>query len=152
MSASDVSDSPVPWVAEQIRRYVETGGRSRPGMNDLLLTTRGRRSGRLRRMMLVYLADGPRLVVAASNAGSAAHPAWYLNLLDEPRVRLQVGPETFAAVATAAAGSERLDLWARFVTAMPQYAAYQAAAGRDIPVVVLTRVADHSAGPLGHAL
>jgi hypothetical protein len=74
-------DSPNAWVAEHIRRFEETGGRPRPGVNDLLLTARGRKTGELRRTALVYERDGDRYVLAASNRGSDHHPAWYLNLL-----------------------------------------------------------------------
>jgi hypothetical protein len=61
-----VHDSPDPWITEDIRRFEETGGRPRPGVNDLLLTTRGRRSGELRRTALVYERDRDRYVLAAS--------------------------------------------------------------------------------------
>jgi deazaflavin-dependent oxidoreductase (nitroreductase family) len=77
----EIFDSPDEWVAEHIRRYVETGGQARPGTNDLLLTTRGRRSGKLRRTALVFVRDGDHYVLAASNAGADRHPAWYLNVV-----------------------------------------------------------------------
>jgi hypothetical protein len=67
----EIFDSPNDWVAQHIRRFVETDGQARPGMNDLLLTTRGRRSGKLRRTALVFARDGDdRYVVTASNAGA----------------------------------------------------------------------------------
>lgn len=135
-----VHDSPNAWVAEHIRRFEETGGRPRPGVNDLLLTTRGRRSGELRRTALVYQRDGERYVVAASNRGSDHHPAWYLNLLADPNVTVQVGTETFTAYARTATAGERPRLWRLMVSATPEYADYQQRSAREIPVVLLERV------------
>ncbi|GII29924.1 nitroreductase family deazaflavin-dependent oxidoreductase [Planotetraspora mira] len=136
----EVHDNPNPWVAEHIRRFEETGGRPRPGVNDLLLTTRGRKTGELRRTALVYGRDGDRYVLAASNRGANHHPAWYLNLLADPYVTVQVGTETFTARARPAAEAERPHLWRLIVSAMPQYAAYQERTTREIPVVLLERV------------
>lgn len=132
-----VHDSPNTWVAEHIRRFEESGGRPRPGVNDLLLTTRGRRSGELRRTALVYGRDGDRYVLAASNRGADHHPAWYLNLLAEPDVTVQVGTRIFIARARPASAAERPHLWCLMVSAMPEYATYQERTTREIPVVVL---------------
>jgi deazaflavin-dependent oxidoreductase (nitroreductase family) len=136
----EVHDSPNAWVAEHIRRFEETAGRPRPGVNDLLLTTRGRKSGELRRTALVYQRDGDRYVLAASNRGADHHPAWYLNLLADPYVTVQVGTETFTARARPATVAERPHLWRLIVAAMPEYAAYQDRTTREIPVVVLEHV------------
>ncbi|WP_328621200.1 nitroreductase/quinone reductase family protein [Streptomyces sp. NBC_00354] len=143
------TDSPNPWVAEHIRRFEETAGRPRPGISDLLLTTRGRRSGLLRRTALAYVrdgegggdkeADGAAYVLTASNAGADRHPAWYLNLAADPAVTLQVGTETFPAIARRATPAEADRLWPLVVAAMPSYAAYRAAADREIPLVLVTR-------------
>ncbi|MEU8381790.1 nitroreductase/quinone reductase family protein [Streptosporangium sp. NPDC048865] len=134
-----VHDSPDPWIAGHIRRFLETGGRPRPGVNDLLLTTRGRRTGEPRRTALVYGLDGDRHVLVASNRGADRHPAWYLNLLADPRVTVQVGTETFEALARPAAAAERPPLWRLMVSARPEYAAYQERTTREIPVVLLER-------------
>ena len=135
----EIADSPNPYVAEHIRRFLETGGRARPGMNDLLLTTRGRRSGKLRRTALVYVRDGERYVLAASHAGADRHPAWYLNLVADPDVTVQVGVETFAGRARTATADEKPALWQVIVAAMPSYRGYQDATSRDIPVVIVER-------------
>jgi deazaflavin-dependent oxidoreductase (nitroreductase family) len=135
----EVVDSPNGWVADHIRRFVATNGNARPGMNDLLLTTRGRISGKLRRTALVYLRDGDRYLLAASNAGSDRHPAWYLNLAADPRVTVQTGAQTFAARAHTATPQEKPRLWQLIVAAMPAYQAYQDATDRDIPVVIVER-------------
>ncbi|MET8040681.1 nitroreductase family deazaflavin-dependent oxidoreductase [Micromonospora sp. NPDC005215] len=136
----EVHDSPNAWVAEHIRRFEETGGRPRPGVNDLLLTTRGRKTGELRRTALVYARDGDRFVLAASNRGADHHPAWYLNLLADPYVTVQVGTETFSAYARPATAGERPRLWRLLVSAMSEYAAYQQRITREIPVILLEPV------------
>ncbi|MEV4542805.1 nitroreductase family deazaflavin-dependent oxidoreductase [Micromonospora echinaurantiaca] len=133
----EIHDSPDAWVAEHIRRYVATGGNARPGMDDLLLTTRGRRSGLLRRTALVFVRDGDRYVVTGSNAGRDRNPAWYLNLVADPRVTVQVGTDTFAGIARTVAGPEKHRLWRRFVAAVPAYERYRESTDRDIPVVVI---------------
>lgn len=157
------ADSPDPWVAEHIRRFEETGGQPRPGVRDLLLTTRGRRSGVLRRTALAYVRavetdteqaggeSGGAYVLTASNAGAERHPAWYLNLTDDPAVTLQVGTETFPGLARPATRAEAERLWPVIVAAMPSYAAYRDAAarpaGREVPLVLVTRTgAAHRAG------
>ncbi|MFD5097542.1 nitroreductase family deazaflavin-dependent oxidoreductase [Streptomyces albidochromogenes] len=131
-----IHDNPTPWVADHIRRFEETGGHPRPGMADLLLTTRGRRSGLLRRTALAYVRDGDAYVLTASNAGGDRHPAWYLNLLATPEVTLQVGAATFPATARPATEAESARLWPAVVAAMPSYAAYRTGTTREIPVVL----------------
>lgn len=139
-----VIDSPVKWVADQIRRYVETGGKEGHnwrGVNILLLTTRGRKSGLLRRTALIYGQDGDRYIVVASNGGSKNHPAWYLNLLVDPEVQVQVKEEVFTARARPAEGEERQRLWELMASIFPQYEEYRHKTSREIPVVILERAA-----------
>ncbi|HEV2779269.1 MAG TPA: nitroreductase family deazaflavin-dependent oxidoreductase [Actinophytocola sp.] len=135
----DLTDSPIGWVARHIRRYVTSGGRSGhrfSGRPTLLITTRGRRSGKLRRTALYYARDGHRYLVVASG-GEPTHPAWYLNLLADPLVVLQVGPDTFPARARTATDSERPALWSRMTALFPKYTDYQAKTTRQIPIVIL---------------
>lgn len=136
----DVLDSPTEWVARHIRGYVECDGKKGHrfyGNNTLLLTTRGRRSGRLRRTALIYGRHGDAYVVVASNGGSPTHPLWYLNLVADPRVYVQVGARTFTARARTAAGKERPQLWQMMIKLFGEYARYQKKTEREIPVVVL---------------
>ncbi|GHG75133.1 nitroreductase family deazaflavin-dependent oxidoreductase [Streptomyces griseocarneus] len=135
-----IHDNPNPWVADHIRRFEKTGGRPRPGVADLLLTTRGRKSGLLRRTALAYVRDGDAYVLTASNAGADRHPAWYLNLMADPEVTLQVGADTFTATARPATAAESARLWPTVVAAMPSYEAYRTATTREIPLVVVTPV------------
>src|SRR3954449_13094420 len=103
VSDDEIHDSTTGWVAEHIRQYVETDGAKghiHQGMATLLLTTRGRRSGKLRRTALIYGEDAGRYLVVASNGGSDEAPAWLLNLLSTPHVDVQVGAEKFGARAS----------------------------------------------------
>jgi deazaflavin-dependent oxidoreductase (nitroreductase family) len=137
-----VFDSPTGWVAQHIRRYVESEGRKGhrwSGVNTLLLTTRGRRSGKLRRTALIYGQDRDRYVVVASKGGSSKHPMWYLNLVSQPEVQLQVGPEVFSARANTATNGEKQRLWKLMTSIWPEYDRYQSRTSRDIPVVILER-------------
>ncbi|MEH0818585.1 MULTISPECIES: nitroreductase family deazaflavin-dependent oxidoreductase [unclassified Micromonospora] len=145
MAASEqVLDSPQAWVADHIRRYVETGGEQghewRPGVFTLLLTTRGRRSGKLRRTALIYGRDGDDYLVVGSQGGAPQHPAWYLNLLADPEAEVQVGAETFAVRARTAGPEEKPRMWRTMADIWPAYDEYQTKTDRDIPVVVLQRV------------
>jgi deazaflavin-dependent oxidoreductase (nitroreductase family) len=132
----DLTDSPIPWVARHIRGY--PGTRRFNGRDTLLITTRGRRTGTLRRTALYYARDGDRYVVVASGGGEPIHPAWYLNLVANPDVVLQVGADTFLARARTATPAERPALWSAMVAIFPRYTAYQAATTRELPVVLLT--------------
>jgi deazaflavin-dependent oxidoreductase (nitroreductase family) len=138
--AEEVIDSPTGWVAKHIREYVESGGKRghrRWGVTHLLLTTRGRRTGKLRRTALIYGQDGDRYVVVASSGGQPQHPSWYLNLRADPWVRVQVGTDTFPAYAATAEGPERDRLWELMAGIWPDYRSYQRRTSREIPVVTL---------------
>jgi deazaflavin-dependent oxidoreductase (nitroreductase family) len=136
-----VFDSPTGWVAKHIERYEASDG-TYMGVPSLLLTTRGRRTGQLRRTALMYAEDAGRYILVASNGGSATHPAWYLNLVADPDVEVQVGSEIFRARARTAGGEERERLWKIAAKGFPTYDKYLVAArakGREIPLIVLDR-------------
>jgi deazaflavin-dependent oxidoreductase (nitroreductase family) len=139
-TSAEVHDNPTGWVAAHIRRYVESGGAQHRfnGRDSLLITTRGRRTGKLRRTALYFGRDGYRYVLVATGASD---PDWYRNLLASPAVVLQVRSETFAAVARPATPEERPRLWALMVEVFPKYARYQEQAERELPVVVLEMLA-----------
>ncbi|MFI0795018.1 nitroreductase family deazaflavin-dependent oxidoreductase [Micromonospora rubida] len=138
-----IEESPVGWVAEHVRRYVATDGAEGDRYQDydaLLVTTRGRRSGILRRTALYYGRDGgDRIVLVASNGGAAAHPNWYLNLAADPEVEVQVGAERFRGRARTVSGEERSRLFELMTKVFPRYAGYQRDTDREIPVVVIER-------------
>jgi deazaflavin-dependent oxidoreductase (nitroreductase family) len=128
------------WVAEHHRRYVDSNGAEGhlwQGVPTLLLTTRGRRSGQLRRTPLIYGRDGDAYLVVASYGGSPTHPDWYLNLRDDPAVTFQVADRVFQGRARTTTGEDRERLWERMAGIWPDYRNYQKRTTRQIPVVVL---------------
>ncbi len=136
-------DSPHGWVAEHVRRYIETNGEDGhiwKGAPTLILTTRGRRTGKPRRLALIYTQDGERYAVVASNGGADHHPEWYLNILEHPQVEIQVKADRFRAKARTATADERQGLWDRMAAIWPDYNKYQAKTPREIPVVILDRI------------
>lgn len=106
-----------------------------------LLTTTGRRTGRRRTVPLLYLAWGDdQMALVASRGGMSTHPAWYLNLLADPRATVEVGDRRRAVVARLATPSERAHLWPALTVAYRHFDAYQRRTARDIPVVIVTPV------------
>jgi deazaflavin-dependent oxidoreductase (nitroreductase family) len=112
-------------------------------MPMLELTTVGRTSGEKRSTMLSSpLQLGSTVVVVASRGGDDRHPAWYLNLVNEPRVEVVLrGDPPRPMTARVATPAERADLWPRITADHPNYAAYQTKTDREIPVVLLEPVA-----------
>ena len=141
-ATEQVTDSPVDWVAEHTRRYLDSGGEDghewHPGVPTLLLTTTGRKSGIKRRTALIYGRDNVDYVIVASKGGTPEHPAWYLNLEADPEVEIQVLDTVVPATARTATGEERERLWALMREIWPAYDEYQTKTDRQIPVVVLT--------------
>ncbi len=101
-----------------------------------LLTTTGRRSGQLRTTATLYLQDGERVVMPASYGGRNGHPAWYLNLKADPKVRVQVRDRLRDMLARDATNDERRRYWRQLTRIYPPYKVYQDAADRRIPLVV----------------
>jgi len=110
------------------------------GSPVLLLTTTGAKSDQRRSTPLLYATDGDRIVLVASKAGAAKHPAWYHNLKANPKVDVLASGRSGAYVATEAQGEERTRLWEEVNDLYAGYETYQQRAGaRTIPVIVLTR-------------
>ena len=105
----------------------------------LLLTTIGARSGKQHTTPMMYILDGDRLLVIASNAGAQKHPDWYRNLLAHPDVTVEYRNEIYEATATVAEGAERELLWNKVVEQYPFFAEHQTRTSRQIPVIVLQR-------------
>jgi deazaflavin-dependent oxidoreductase (nitroreductase family) len=101
-----------------------------------LFTTIGRTSGRPRTCPLLYLQDGDRIIVVASQGGLPTHPQWYLNLQANPNVHIQIGSAKRGMRARTADPAERLKLWPRLVEMHPSYDQYQQWTDREIPVVI----------------
>ncbi|MFD0906079.1 nitroreductase/quinone reductase family protein [Actinomadura sediminis] len=141
-------------VIEEFRANEGRVGGMFEGGRLLLLTTTGARSGARHTVPLGYLPDGPeRLLVIASAGGSPRHPAWFHNLVANPRVTIETGAFTVEADAVVLAGEERDRLFARAAEADPGWAGYEERAGRTLPVVALTPVHDGPPrGPLGQSI
>jgi deazaflavin-dependent oxidoreductase (nitroreductase family) len=138
-------------IKEHLARYLATDGADgylwdatlgggKGKVPTLLLTTTGRKSGRVLTLPLIFGVSGVDYVVVASKGGAPTHPAWYLNLEANPNVWVQVKAEKFAARARAAQGTEREGLWHKMVELYGPYADYQTKTDRQIPVVVLQRL------------
>jgi deazaflavin-dependent oxidoreductase (nitroreductase family) len=139
----------VARINDHLARYLETDGRDgylwdaswaggKGLVPTLLLTTVGRKSGKRLTMPLIFGQSGEDFVVVASKGGAPQHPAWYLNLRDNPDVEVQVKADKFAARAHTANAAERARLWPMMVELFAPYEQYQARTEREIPVVVLT--------------
>ena len=131
--------------AERNNRMIEEfrqHGRARSGNGNsiLLVTTKGRRTGRDIPIPLVYTRDGERYVVVASAGGQPSHPDWYHNLVAHPIVTVEVEGQRFTAKAELADGAEHERLYAQQAKAMPFFRAYQDGTARRIPVFTLTRI------------
>jgi deazaflavin-dependent oxidoreductase (nitroreductase family) len=128
-----------------VRRYRETGGEVghiwKNGSTVLLLTTTGRKSGEPRTHALIYgTDDSGTLALVASKGGAPEHPAWYLNLVDQPDVEIELLDEKFSARARTANETERDHWWPIMTAQWPDYDSYQANTDRQIPVVLIDRV------------
>ena len=135
------------WV-DQVTRfhrgvYRKTGGRvgaKLMGLEMALLSTTGRKSGQTRTLPLACFRDGDDWIVVASNNGQDFNPAWWLNLLADPRAIAQLGRETRSVTAHEAQGEERARLWPWLKQQNPAYVRYEQKTERVIPVVVLRKV------------
>ena len=140
------------WIVDHLTRYLGSNGEdghmwdSSIGGGEglvptLLLMTRGRKSGNVLTLPLIYGETDTGYVVIASKGGDPAHPAWYLNLDADPNVTVQVKADLFEARARVAEGEERERLWKQMAGIYFPYDKYAELAGdRVIPVVVLERV------------
>lgn len=139
----DYVPSPKPWVADQVALYESTGGKegvTLQGKPVVVLTTIGRRSGKVRKAALMRVEHDGTYAVVASLGGAPQHPLWYHNLLANPEATVQDGPNVYDVRAREVHGDEKATWWARAVEAWPDYDNYQEKTSREIPVFVLERV------------
>jgi deazaflavin-dependent oxidoreductase (nitroreductase family) len=132
--------SPWQWVRDQVREYEASGGASGGdlmGKPVVILTTKGRHSGKLRKSPLMRVEHDGKYAVVASLGGAPKHPVWYLNVVDDPDVTLQDGANVYDMRARQVEGDEKAAWWQRAVEVWPAYADYQAKTERSIPVLVL---------------
>lgn len=137
--------SPTKWVRDQVEAYESSAGQKGAtlldtGMPVIILTTRGNKSGKLRKTPLMRVEHGGEYALVASLGGAPKHPVWYHNLTADPEaVTIQDGPEPFDVSVREVSGDERAAWWDRAVAAYPPYADYQAKTDRKIPVLVASR-------------
>ena len=130
------------WVREQVDRYEATGGQQANTLRDtglpiVIVTTRGNRSGKLRKTALMRVEQGGEYALVGSMGGAPKHPVWVHNLRADPTaVTVQDGPEPIDMTVREVEGDERAQWWDRAVAAYPPYAEYQARTDRLIPVFV----------------
>jgi F420H(2)-dependent quinone reductase len=103
----------------------------------LLLEHRGRKSGKRFTSPLLYITDGPNVIIVASAAGRDEHPQWYRNLLAHPDTHIEIGSDRRAVTALQADSGERARLWPLLVQAYADFDSYQSWTDREIPVIVL---------------
>lgn len=128
------------WNRQTIEAFRANSGRVGgvwEGRPLLLLTTTGAKSGRRRTNPVMYLREGNRLFVFASKGGAPTHPDWYHNLLAHPDVTVEIGDQTYQAIAKPVTGAERDTIYARWAQQYPQFREYQEKTRRIIPVIEL---------------
>ena len=140
---------PSPWdqVREQVERYEATGGREANTLYDrdlpiVIVSTRGAKSGKVRKQGVMRVEHDGVYALVASKAGAPEDPGWAHNLRTHPdQVTLQDGPEPWDGVAREISGEERAVWWERAVAAYPDYADYQVTTDRQIPLFLFERSA-----------
>jgi len=137
----EYAPSPSQWARDQAELYERSGGTegtTLKGRPIIALTSKGARTGKIRKTPLMRVEHGGEYAVVASLGGAPKHPVWYYNLVANPRVELQDGPVKKEYEAREVTGDERDAWWERAVRAWPDYANYQTKTSRVIPVFVLT--------------
>jgi deazaflavin-dependent oxidoreductase (nitroreductase family) len=137
-----IGESPMWKLTSRVHTwlYRATGGRighSAGKITNLILTTRGRKSGEPRTVALAYMADGSDFIVVASNGGADKHPAWWLNLRHDPNATVEVGVRKLPVTAREATADEHARLWPELKAVNPFFGNYEQITERRIPVVIL---------------
>lgn len=140
----DYEPGPWDWVREQVETYERSGGKEANTLRDtglpvVIVTMRGHKSGKLRKIALMRVEHDGEYALIASRGGTPTNPLWYHNLKADPAVMIQDGPEPFDAAVREVSGDERAAWWERAVAAFPPYAEYAARTERQIPVFIATR-------------
>jgi deazaflavin-dependent oxidoreductase (nitroreductase family) len=132
--------NPNEFVRDHVEQYERSGGTEATTMKGLpviVLTTKGAKSGKIRKTPLMRVEHNGKYAVVASLGGAPKHPVWYYNVAAHPKVELQDGPDKRDYVAREVTGNEKATWWQRAVDAFPDYAEYQKKTDRTIPVFVL---------------
>jgi len=134
--------SPSEWVRKQVATYEATGGQQDnmiQGRPIVVITSRGAKSGKLRKNPVMRVEHGGVYAAVASKGGAPTDPEWAHNFRADPHVDLQDGQEPASYVARLIEGEERAVWWERAVAAFPAYAGYQVETDREIPIFLLER-------------
>lgn len=143
--AGEYEPTPSDWVREQVEEYERSGGTRANTLRDtglpiIVITTRGNKSGKLRKIALMRVEHGGEYLLVGSKGGAPEHPVWVHNLRADPTaLMVQDGPEPFDAQVRELEGEERAVWWERAVAAYPPYAEYQERTERLIPVFLASR-------------
>lgn len=138
----DYAPSPARWVRDQVEAYERSGGQEANTLSDtgipvIIVTMRGNKSGKVRKIALMRVEHNGEYALVGSKGGAPQHPLWVHNLTASPdEVNIQDGPEPFEARVRQVAGDERAAWWERAVAVFPPYAEYQQKTDREIPVFV----------------
>ena len=139
--SGEYEPSPAKWVRDQVTEYEGSGGISGTTMRDMpviIVTTRGVKSGKVRKVPLMRVEHDGEYAAVASMGGAPKNPVWYYNLVADPEVEVRDGTVVQAMTAREVTGAEKAIWWKRCVAAYPDYADYQIRTARSIPVFVLT--------------
>jgi deazaflavin-dependent oxidoreductase (nitroreductase family) len=143
-TSEDYAPSPTGWVRDAVAKIVAAGdtsaGQFSKSQKIVLLTMRGAKTGKLRKVPLMRIEHDGRYVAVGSDGGAAKHPVWYYNLKADPKLTVQDGTETREMVARELTGDERAVWWERAVEVFPNYAEYQQKTERLIPLFLLEPV------------
>lgn len=134
--------NPSQYAEEHIQTYLASNGKDvdhPAGDRLILLYTTGRKSGEIRRVPLGSFPDGENLVVIGSNAGRPQQPEWYKNLVASPRVWVRKQDDFYEAEASVLPSEPRQVFWDNLTAQVPMFADYEEKAGREMPLIRLTR-------------
>jgi deazaflavin-dependent oxidoreductase (nitroreductase family) len=143
--SGEYAPSAAGWVRDQVAAYEASHGEKANTLRDtglpvIIVTMRGNKSGRVRKIGLMRVEHEGQYALVASYGGAPRHPVWYYNLIAHPdEVTIQDGPEPFAVRVRQMSGDERAAWWKRAVADYPPYAEYQKRTDREIPVLLATR-------------
>jgi deazaflavin-dependent oxidoreductase (nitroreductase family) len=141
----EYAPSPAQWVRDQVEAYERSGGQEantlmNTGLPVIIVTMRGNKSGKIRKIALMRVEHNGEYALVASKGGAPDNPVWYHNLVANPdEVTIQDGPQPFDVRVRQVSGEERRTWWERAVAAYPPYADYQKRTSREIPVFVASR-------------
>lgn len=148
VTMTELENRRLDWTANHLNEYLSSGGAKGhiTTLEDLggyllqttlLLRTTGRKSGAIRIVPLVYGDIGGEALIVASKAGADVHPAWYLNLIEQPEIDFQIGTQAFRGSWREPRGEERDRMWSFIQSIYPPYANYRTQANREIPLILM---------------